>query len=137
MNGITDQFAYYESRLDVLNKTIPASDHTFAKSSDIVPPASYFTGPGVAYTGTTDQKLYMIRLQKWLSLFYNGFEGWSEWRRTGVPKEIKAGPNSAIPTWPRRTRYPLSEQTENTDNYNKAIQVQGPDELTTDIWWSK
>ncbi|HVU58283.1 MAG TPA: SusD/RagB family nutrient-binding outer membrane lipoprotein [Puia sp.] len=137
MNGIQDQFDYCESRLDVLNKPLPATDHTFARSSDITPPPSYFTGAGVAYTGTTDEKLYKIRLQKWFALFYNGFEGWSEWRRTGVPKEIKAGPNSAIPTWPRRTRYPLSEQTENTNNYNDALKIQGPDDLTTDIWWSK
>jgi hypothetical protein len=136
-NGINDQFAYYASRLDVLNKTIPATDHTFAKSSDITPPASYFTGSGVAYTGTTVEKLYKIRLQKWFALFYNGFEGWSEWRRTGVPKETKAGPNSAVSIWPRRTRYPLSEQTENSGNYNKALQVQGADDLTTNVWWSK
>lgn len=137
MNGINDQFAYYASRLDILNKSIPATDHTFPKSSDITPPASYFTGAGVAYTGTMEEKLYMIRLQKWFALFYNGFEGWSEWRRTGVPKEIKAGPNSAIAVWPRRTRYPLSEQAVNTDNYNKALQVQGPDDLVTDVWWNK
>ncbi len=137
MNGINDQFAYYKSRLDVLNTGIAATDHTFPKSGDITPPPSYFTGTGVAYTGTTADKLYKIRLQKWLALFYNGYEGWSEWRRTGVPKEIKAGPNSAISEWPRRTRYPLSEQTENTANYNKALQVQGPDDLTTDVWWSK
>lgn len=137
MNGITDQFAYFESRLDVLNNALPAGDSTFAKSSAIVPPPSYFTGSAVAYTGTTDEKLYKIRLQKWFALFYNGFEGWSEWRRTGVPSEIKAGPNSAIAEWPRRTRYPLSEQTENTDNYNKELQIQGPDDLTTDVWWAK
>ena len=57
--------------------------------------------------------------------------------RIGVPKEIKAGPNSAIAVWPRRTRYPLSEQAVNTDNYNKALQVQGPDDLVTDVWWNK
>lgn len=137
MNGINDQFDYYASRLDILNKGVPSTDHTFARSEDIAPPPSYFTGTGVAYSGTTEEKLYKIRLQKWFSLFYNGFEGWSEWRRTGVPKEIKAGPNSAINVWPRRTRYPLSEQTENTDNYNKALQVQGPDDPTTNVWWSK
>jgi len=137
MNGIKDQFAYDESRLDVLNQGIPATDHNFAKSSDIVPDPSYFTQPGVAYTGTQDEKLYKIRIQKWFALFYNGFEGWSEWRRTGVPKETKIGPSSAISAWPRRTRYPLSEQTVNTTNYNAAIGVQGPDDLLTRMWWDK
>jgi len=137
MNGINAQFAYDESRLDVLNQGIPSSDHNFTKSSNIVPDPSYFTQPGVAYTGTTDEKLYKIRIQKWFSLFYNGFEGWSEWRRTGVPKETMIGPSSAISAWPRRTRYPLSEQTVNTANYNAALQVQGPDDLLTKVWWNK
>jgi hypothetical protein len=79
----------------------------------------------------------MIRLQKWFALFYDGFEGWSEWRRTGVPKETKTGPNSAISEWPRRTRYPLSEQTINSDNYKAAVQNMGADDLITRVWWNK
>lgn len=137
MNGITDQFAYDASRLDVLNEGIPASDHNFAKSSDIAPPPSYFTQPGVAYTGSSAEKLYKIRLQKWFALFYTGFEGWSEWRRTGVPTQTKIGPASAISEWPRRTRYPLSEQTVNTANYNAAVLAQGPDDLLTRMWWNQ
>lgn len=137
MNGILDQFAYDESRLDVLNASIPATDHNFAKSSDIVPSPSYFTQATVAYTGTTDEKLWKIRIQRWYSMFYNGFEGWSEWRRTGVPTQTQIGPASAISAWPRRTRYPLSEQTVNTANYNAALSVQGPDDLLTRIWWNK
>lgn len=137
MNGINDQFDYCASRLDVLNKNIPSTDHTFPKSADIAPSAGYFTQSGVAYTGTSDEKLYKIRQQKWFALFYNGYEGWSEWRRTGVPKEIKAGPNSAIAEWPRRARYPLSEQTVNTANYDDALKVQGPDDLVTHLWWNR
>jgi hypothetical protein len=128
--GIRDQFAYLQSRLAVAGFAYPTP-------ADIAPPASYFQQPGVLYTGTTDLKLYKIRLQKWFALFYNGFEGWYEWRRTGVPKEIKTGPNSAIAEWPRRTRYPLSEQTINSTNYNKAVQAMGADDLVTHVWWNK
>ena len=137
MNGINEQFAYDGSRLDVLNQSIPASDHYFAKSTDITPTPDYFLQSGVAYMGTTNEKLYKIRIQKWFSLFYTGFEGWSEWRRTGVPKETIIGPSSAISAWPRRTRYPLSEQSVNTVNYKAALQVQGPDDLITKMWWNK
>jgi hypothetical protein len=70
-------------------------------------------------------------------MFYTGFEGWSEWRRTGVPKETMIGPSSSISAWPRRVRYPLSEQTENTTNYNNAVQGQGTDDLLTRVWWNK
>ena len=137
MNGIKAQFSYDESRLDVLNQGIPASDHHFAKSSDIVPDPSYFTQPGVALTGNQVDDLYKIRIQKWFALFYNGFEGWSQWRRTGVPKETMIGPSSAITEWPRRVPYPLSEQTVNKANYNAALQVQGPDNMLTRVWWNK
>ncbi len=137
LNGIKDQFAYDGSRLDILNQGIAATDHNFAKSADIMPSAAYYAQPGVAYTGSSDQKLYKIRIQKWFALFYTGFEGWSEWRRTGVPKETVIGPASAIAAWPRRTRYPLGEQTVNTVNYNAAINVQGADNLLTKMWWNK
>jgi hypothetical protein len=130
LNGINDQFAYLASRLDVANFSYP-------KSSDIAPSPSYFTQPDVAYVGTTDEKLYKIRIQKWFALFYDGFEGWSEWRRTGVPKETAPGPNSATSVWPKRSRYPLSEQTINSTNYATALQQQGPDDLITPVWWNK
>jgi len=130
MNGIQDQFAYLESRLNVANFAYP-------KAADITPSPSYFTQTGVAYAGSQDQKLYMIRLQKWFALFYNGFEGWSEWRRTGVPKQTAIGPSSAITAWARRAKYPLSELTINSANYNAAVQAQGPDDLLTHVWWNK
>ena len=130
LNGINDQFAYIASRLDVANFSYP-------KSADVAPDPSYFTQAGVAYSGTTEEKLYKIRIQKWFALFYNGFEGWSEWRRTKVPKETAPGPNSAINVWPLRSRYPLSEQTINSTNYEAALQVQGPDDLVTPVWWNK
>jgi len=130
MNGINDQFAYLASRLQVGGFTYPSP-------ADIAPSPSYFTQPGVAYTGSTDDKLYKIRLQKWFALFYNGFEGWAEWRRTGVPRETAPGPKSAISVWPERARYPLSEQTINSQNYDDALTVQGPDDLVTPVWWNK
>jgi hypothetical protein len=128
LKGIHDQFDYDASRLSLLTLPFPV---------DITPDAGYFTQTGVAYTGTSDEKLYKIRIQRWFSMFYTGFEGWSEWRRTGVPKETIIGPSSAIAAWPRRVRYPLSEQTENTTNYNAAVQVQGADDLLTKVWWNK
>lgn len=128
--GIRDQFAYLQSRLVIAGFDYPTA-------ADIASTPAYYQQPGVLYTGTQDQKLYMIRIQKWFALFYNGFEGWSEWRRTGVPKETKAGPNSAIAEWPRRTRFPLSEQTINSENYKAAVQAIGADDLISRVWWNK
>jgi hypothetical protein len=128
LKGIHDQFSYDSSRLALMTLPFPA---------DITASPAYYTQPGVAYTGSTDEKLYKIRIQRWFSMFYTGFEGWSEWRRTGVPKETMTGPSSAIPAWPRRIRYPLSEQTVNTENYNAAVAAQGADDLLTRVWWNK
>jgi hypothetical protein len=129
LNGIKDHFNYLASRIP--------GNFDFPKSTDILPAASFYTQPMVQYAGSTTEKLYKIRLQKWLVLFNGGFEGWSEWRRTGVPAGIKAGPNSAIKEIPRRSRYPLTEQRLNATHYNEALQRQGPDDLLTRVWWNK
>ena len=38
-------------------------------------------------------------------------------------------------TIPRRMSYSTSEQTNNPANYEEAVSRQGPDELTTRVWW--
>jgi len=123
--GIQSQFDYYASR-------IPAN-YTFPKATDVQPDAAYFTQDAVAYTGTKEEKLNKIWLQKWIALYNCGFEGWSEWRRTNVPT-ITPGPNS-LGFVPVRMIYPLSEQNTNRENYDAAVAVQGPDNTQTHVWW--
>lgn len=123
--GIKSQFDYYASR-------IPAN-FVFPKAPDVQPATSYYSQATVAYTGAQAAKLEKIWLQKWLSLFNCGFEGWSEWRRTGVPV-ITPGPNS-LGFVPVRFLYPLTEQSTNNANYLKAVQAQGPDNTQTRVWW--
>ncbi|SEN15130.1 Starch-binding associating with outer membrane [bacterium A37T11] len=125
-NGIGDQFSYYASRLP--------NTYTFPKAADIVPSTGYFEQSAVAYTGTTDQKLKRIYLQKWLSLYMVGYEAWSEWRRTGFPT-IHAGPVS--PGYvPQRCLYPADEQRLNEVNYQQAVSWLGNDDLKTKVWWA-
>lgn len=126
LNGIRDQFEYYSSR-------IPDS-FELPTAAQVIPPNSYYTQPNVAYTGSSEDKLNKIYIQKWLSLFLNGGEAWSHWRRTGVP-EIVAGPNNEgfVPV---RYVYPADEQRLNEENYNDALGLLGgPDNLTTKVWW--
>lgn len=125
IQGIKSQFDYYASRIP--------SNYVFPKPTDVQPPAGYYTQEAVAYTGTTEEKLNKIWLQKWLALFNCGFEGWSEWRRTGVPV-ITPGPNS-LGFVPVRFLYPLSEQSSNNANYQAAVAAQGPDNTQTRVWW--
>jgi hypothetical protein len=123
--GIQSQFDYYASRIP--------ENYTFPTAADVQPDGSYYTQNAVAYTGTQEEKLKKIWLQKWLALFNCGFEGWSEWKRTGVP-EITPGPNS-LGFVPVRFLYPLTEQSSNNENYQKAIEIQGPDNTQTRVWW--
>jgi len=68
----------------------------------------------------------------------NGFEGWANWRRTGLPALTPTNypgnaTNGAIM---RRLIYPVSEQGLNV-NYKAAIAAQGSDLFTTTMWWDK
>jgi hypothetical protein len=125
VEGIQSQFDYYASR-------IPAN-FVFPQAADVQATPDYFTQEAVAYTGTEQEKLNKIALQKWIGLFNSGFEGWHEWKRTGVPT-ITPGPNS-LGFVPVRFLYPLTEQSSNNENYLNAIAIQGPDNTQTHVWW--
>ena len=126
LNGVRAQFDYYSSRIP--------DTFLLPTAAQVIPPASYYTQEKVAYTGTTQEKLEKIYVQKWLSLFLCGGEAWANWRRTGVPK-ITPGPNS-IGFIPVRYVYPADEQRLNEGNYNEAVSLLGgPDDLTTKVWW--
>ena len=95
---------------------------------------SYFAQDEVAYAGSTEDKLRKIGTQKWLALFFTGMEGWYDWRRTNYP-EILPGPAAFINTVPVRYMYPSSVQSLNGEKYQEVISRQGPDEITTRVWW--
>ncbi|MEO5815463.1 MAG: SusD/RagB family nutrient-binding outer membrane lipoprotein [Gemmatimonadaceae bacterium] len=100
--------------------------------------AAYLAQPGVAYVaGATG--LQQIGLQKWISLYTQGTEAWSEWRRTGNPATVKMGPKAYAdtPTIPRRFLYPASESAVNLAALNAAIASQGADGYYTRVWWDK
>ncbi len=100
--------------------------------------ATYLAQPGVAYVPGTIG-LQQIGLQKWIALFTQGTEAWSEWRRTGNPASIKMGPKaySDTPNIPRRFLYPVSEGAVNKASLDAAIASQGPDSYYTRVWWDK
>lgn len=75
--------------------------------------------------------------QKWLALYMQGIQGWTEWRRldfTGVLAPPAAGPlvGEGIPL---RVTYPIDEQNRNRSSYEAAVSRQGADLLSTPMWW--
>jgi hypothetical protein len=99
---------------------------------------AYLAKPGVAYQGGA-AGLRQIGLQKWIALFTQGTEAWSEWRRTGNPATIKVGPKQYpdVPGVPRRLTYPSNEQSVNAASLAEAIARQGADTYLTHVWWDK
>jgi hypothetical protein len=126
LNGIKASFNYYESRYRLIN--LPQIADKLIVGND------YFQQTKVAYTGSQEEKLAKIGTQKWLSLYFSGLENWYDWRRTGYP-QISPGPAAFEPNVPRRFMYPSSVQALNEDNYRAAITRQGPDRISTRVWW--
>ncbi|MBL7742831.1 MAG: SusD/RagB family nutrient-binding outer membrane lipoprotein [Chitinophagaceae bacterium] len=122
-NGINANFSYWQS-------VVPSSYNL-----DITMPANYLTQAGVAYSGTDDEKLAKIALQKWIALYFNGLEAWFDWRRTNMPAVIPGPANLNSNKVPVRYIYPLSEQSLNGENRKAAVQRQGnTDDLNTKMW---
>ncbi|GAB3520991.1 SusD/RagB family nutrient-binding outer membrane lipoprotein [Emticicia fontis] len=97
---------------------------------------AYLAQPDVKYDDA--KALEQIGTQKWIALFYQGNEAWAEWRRTGYPALTPAS-NALNPSGqiPRRNAYPVTEQTLNKVNYDKAVSTQGADTQDTRVWWDK
>ncbi len=128
-NGIKASFNYYLDRITIGGWNDIAAD---LASFDV---DAYILGAGVAFNGSSEEKLEKIALQKWIALFYTGFEAWSDWRRTGMP-EIVPGEDAANDKLvPVRFQYPNSVKSTNNANYEAAISRQGPDNLNTKLWW--
>ncbi len=81
----------------------------------------------------------MINEQLWSAVLLNEYEAFANWRRTGYPEltPINFPGNVTGGTIPRRLRYRENEAVANPDNYAAAVAGQGPDELTTRVWWDK
>ncbi|WP_454801758.1 SusD/RagB family nutrient-binding outer membrane lipoprotein [Mucilaginibacter phyllosphaerae] len=100
--------------------------------------AAYLAKPGVVFNATT--AVAQIITQKWLANYLgNGWESWAEYRRTGFPVLLDPVPTAlnADKHIPRRQQYPQTESQLNQKNYQEVIARQGPDALSTHVWWDK
>lgn len=90
-------------------------------------------------TGSTEEKLKMIGAEKWVSLFIDEQEIYTNWRRTGYPEltPVNIPGNITGGTIPRRLLYPPSEESVNSASLAEAISRQGANLMTTRIWWDK
>lgn len=78
-----------------------------------------------------------INTQYWAATFLNEYETFSNWRRTGFPvlTPVNYPGNETGGSIPRRLTYSENEASVNAANYEAAVAAQGPDVLTTRVWW--
>jgi hypothetical protein len=104
-----------------------------------VPVITYLTAADMLWNNnaTLDEKMEKIHLQKYYALFLTDMQQWFEYRRTGHPTlPLGAGlRNNGI--MPARMTYPVYVQSANPTNYAEAVAAQGPDEISTQVWWQK
>ncbi|MCX7550719.1 SusD/RagB family nutrient-binding outer membrane lipoprotein [Xanthomarina sp. F2636L] len=113
--------AYYQSGIEA----------SFAEN-DGADVTGYYTGSVIFTPGFAREQ---IATQKWLALYSQGFEAWTEWRRTGYPV-LTPAIDGAISQIPSRYTYPVIEASLNAANYNAAVgNLSGGDKLTSPVWW--
>jgi hypothetical protein len=109
------------------SKTTPASSITIAWNE----------GDGF------ETKLERIITQKWIAMYPEGQEAWSEVRRTGYPKLFTTAYNysngKVDASGPRRLPYPSTEYSNNGEELDKALQtwLGNNDYGKTKLWWDK
>ena len=96
------------------------------------------------FEGDQEEKLEKIIIQKWIALFPNGQEAWTEWRRTGYPDLNPVMVNegsfqgATVEGGGRRMIYPASFK--DTEELKAALQLfnngqGGEDKSSTRLWW--
>ena len=115
---LTGNFAFY---------TYMHGDTTYQTPPSISVPA-YWASYSKKMTLT--QKLRYIATQKWFCMCGNqGFEAWSEWRRTGYPDFFPYSASSIKGNvFPKRFLYPTSESTTDAN-------FPGEQPFTAKVWW--
>ena len=137
---------------------IASSEVADYMSSGLKPSAYSFhlTNPGVnvdvpavteattAWSGTDEEKLEKIMIQKWIALYPNGQEAWTEYRRTGYPKLHSVVTNYSngevdSEVGIRRMRFPTNKSTSAEDIANlesaRKLLRGGLDKAGTRLWW--
>ncbi len=114
---------------------------SFAQYGLLADTAAYLGQAKVGYDGagaTQAGHLQQIAFQKWIALFMQGPEAWTEVRRTGVPT-IVPGCHAATRSSPERLPYDDNESVLNAANLAAAVSAQGfgaGNDITKPLWFT-
>jgi len=113
-NGVTLAFEYWQTEM----------------------PTNYLTG-NAAFNAAGTTQVQQIITQKWIANIINGYEGWTEFRRTSFPvfKQISASLNNNV--YPLRMPYPTDEAALNATNYKVVASATNDNSINTKVWWAE
>lgn len=125
------------------DETSKAANHTDVVNGSNSSPAVSTITIKWDEAGNFENKLERIITQKWLGLFPDGQEAWTEFRRTNYPRIFVVASNQSNGTINtniqiRRIRFPDGEVQNNAQGVAQGIQLlDGPDNGGTQLWWDK
>lgn len=96
-------------------------------------PEDYFENEEAAFNGTMEQ----LMNQKYLGLFFNDYQQWFEYRRTGYPELPTTEYMWHDGVMPTRFMYHNNVRRFNPENYREAAERIGGDDVMTKVWWEK
>ena len=130
--GVSDYLADATSvPADFVDALFPVNDIAYASDVKIAYNAA----------GTNEEQLEQIITQKWIAMFPDGQEAWSEFRRTGYPRLFPVVINNSGGTIDtdiqiRRINFVADEVNTNGCNVETAKGfLNGPDTGGTRLWW--
>jgi hypothetical protein len=136
--GVTGADAY------ITNSTaLPLSSYTDPYNNRSTDVSSMLSLLPVAWDDAADDntKLERIMIQKWIALYPDGQEAWSEMRRTGYPGWVRINSYSAQSEVASgemisRLKFPSTEYDNNSANTQAAVTLLGGnDSAGTRLWW--
>ncbi len=93
--------------------------------------SAFISQPRIAFNPATAIK--QIAIQRYVHLYMNGYEAWSEWRRLGYPKTMNKPLGRAVPL---RLMYTTAEKLNNSENYREAVSMlENGNSLYSRVWW--
>uniref|UniRef100_A0AB33J6E3 SusD/RagB family nutrient-binding outer membrane lipoprotein n=1 Tax=Prevotella sp. GTC17259 TaxID=3236795 RepID=A0AB33J6E3_9BACT len=130
-----DYLAGIQASFDAERAGVDAALYTADKDE------TYKTTGSVAWDSqsSTEGHLKQIITQKWLALYPDGVEAWSEFRRTGYPvlMPVATTLETTLPkgTFVKKLRYVDDELRENPNAKNAALNGGKGDGMNVRVWW--
>jgi hypothetical protein len=129
---------------DATSTAIPYIDPTNA-TNDVLAGSPYLNNITIAWNpgDSFEHSLQRIITQKWLAIYPDGEEAWSDFRRTGYPKLFPVVVNNsggAISTtaFVKRIPFAADEDANNPKGVATGVALLGgPDNGGTRLWWDK